>query len=67
MSEALKLTAVGRDMPPAEMARHLYGEGDRHPVGSAERRAAYAEAAKAQQEADRLEQQRIKRNRRRAA
>jgi len=63
-SYTMELTPIGRDMPPSEFARHLYSEGDRHPVGSAERLAAYAEAAKAQREADRLEANRVKRRRR---
>lgn len=50
--------------PPRELARYLYNEGDRHPPGSAERQAAYAAAAHAQQEADRLEANRLKRRKR---
>lgn len=30
---------LDRTISPSEVARHLYAEGDRHPAGSAERRA----------------------------
>jgi len=64
MADLLGLPFLDRTISPSEVARHLYAEGDRHPAGSAERRAAYLEAAKAQQEADRLEANRRARQRR---
>jgi len=58
------LSMVMPNTPPRELAGYLYEEGDRHPLGSEERQAAYAAAAQAQREADRLEANRVKRRRR---
>lgn len=66
MSDVFALSSVDRRMPPAELARYLYQEGDRHPVGSDARREAYMAAAQAQREADRLEANRVNRRRRAA-